>query len=149
MTDITVTLPKALEEVETSVLIPNGVYEAELIKAEKRIGAAGDYINYTIQIYKDEKPISRCFEIISLAEQSLWKLKTLLIALGMKEPKGKKLNVSNTLNKRFLAEVIVGEYQQKKRNEIVDYFPFESPIVKGKEKETESSTVDDEEISFE
>ncbi len=170
MADLIVELETPLEEVETTVLLPRDIYEAEFIDVEKKIGPQkAGYLSMTPKIYKDGKGYQLLPENISLTPQSEWKLKTILIALGVSEPKGKKLNVTKMLFRKFNAEVVIGEFEGqdgklRKKNEIVDYFPIAketptetktSPSPTGKKEtkkskpEPEPEATEDDEVSFE
>ncbi len=123
-----VTLPKALEEVETNLLLKAGTYLLELSKGEIKKGPNADFISYQVSVFDKERLLGTLMENISLSENSLWKLKKLLLALKL-EAKGKKFDYTKTLGIKFLGDVIVTEFEtrsgdMRKKNEIADFSPY-------------------------
>ncbi len=168
MTDLIVKLPKPLEEVEVTILMPPDVYEAEFIEAKKMKGPNEDYISFNAQLFKkDGKKGGRVFDNMSLSENSEWKVKRILMSMGA-DPKGTTLNITKMLHRKFLAEITVEQFtgkdgKMKNKNAINDYFPIPTasvpsepektptPTPKGSKKapEPEPEPSSDVEVSFE
>lgn len=105
-----ITLPEDLANIETSVLVTPGIYDYEVDKCEIRVGGKGEFVNVTARILDGEFNGQPVFIVLSTSKAALWKLKQFLLALGAKDPRGKKLDLNNLLRKKFSGELINDEY---------------------------------------
>jgi len=125
-----VELPADLGDVKEGGALEGGVYQFEVFKAEVRPGKAAPYINWECKCIEPGFEGRTVYEMTSLAENALWKLKGFLKAMGWNEPIGKKFNTDKFVGRKFQGEVVVDNYQDpktgetKKNNKFLDYFPI-------------------------
>lgn len=113
-----------LSGVETSKkAIPEGTYEVVVNKAEQKKSKEGNpMISFEFEVTEGTHSGAKLFENCSLQPQALFKLKSVLLALGMDIPnKSFDLNLKDLIG--LTCEVEVGHevYEGKKRARILEY----------------------------
>jgi len=121
-----VTLEVDLEDVESFPSIPDGTYEFEITDGEIKQGPNERYINWTTKCNEVKGAI--VYETNGLTPKSLWRLKGFLIALGVKEPKGKKFKVAPFIGKKFMGEVTHEPYKGRPVPKFAAYYPIGSVV---------------------
>lgn len=111
-----------LTGVEAQTIIPEGRYAAKIIKAEEDTNGAGnDQIVVTFEITKGPEKGSKIKNFFVLVDTALWKLKELLIALGMKSDGKIAIDLDKMVGKACDITIYTDEYNGTERSRISNY----------------------------
>lgn len=132
-----------LSGVETSRrAIPEGTYSLVVNQVEQKTSREGNpMIAFEFEVSEGPHKGAKLFENCSLQPQALFKLKSVLMALGMEIPnKAFDLNLKDLIGLECEVEVGHETYEGKKRARILEYInPEESEGPSGDEEEEEES----------
>ena len=132
-----------LSGVETSRrAIPEGTYSLVVNQVEQKTSREGNpMISFEFEVSEGPHKGAKLFENCSLQPQALFKLKSVLLALGMEIPnKAFDLNLKDLIGLECEVEVGHETYEGKKRARILEYInPEESEGSSGDEEEEEES----------
>lgn len=132
-----------LSGVETSRrAIPEGTYSLVVNQVEQKTSREGNpMISFEFEVSEGPHKGAKLFENCSLQPQALFKLKSVLMALGMEIPnKAFDLNLKDLIGLECEVEVGHETYEGKKRARILEYInPEESEGPSGDEEEEEES----------
>lgn len=99
-----------------------GEHIAKIISAEETVASTGsDMIKITFEVTSGEDKGSRVYENYVLLEASLWKLKALLNALGVKAEGKVVIDLDKLIGKICIIEVVHEEYNGTIRAKVADY----------------------------
>lgn len=134
-----------LSGVETSRrAIPEGTYSLVVNQVEQKTSREGNpMISFEFEVSEGPHKGAKLFENCSLQPQALFKLKSVLLALGMEIPnKAFDLNLKDLIGLECEVEVGHETYEGKKRARILEYInPGES---EGSEEEDEEEGEDED-----
>lgn len=136
-----------LSGVETSRrAIPEGTYSLVVNQVEQKTSREGNpMIAFEFEVSEGPHKGAKLFENCSLQPQALFKLKSVLLALGMEIPnKAFDLNLKDLIGLECEVEVGHETYEGKKRARILEYInPEESGDSEGEEDEEEGEDLED------
>lgn len=133
------------------VRVPEGDYVLEIIDVEEGSSDKNDYWNFICRMKNRRSAVYpyRC----TLNEASLWKIRNLFVACGLKVPKKKvAVDPAKLIGKTFGATMVDDEYKDKPKSEINGVFPasdVQSPPTKAPPEDEDVEDVDEEEIEDE
>lgn len=108
--------------VESYTRCPEGQFKAKIIKAEDGTTQGGDdCIKLRFEVLSGSGKGCQVFDTLTLGEKALWKLKTLLEALGLKSDGKIVVDLDKLEGKSCGIEVIHDEYNGTKRAKINQY----------------------------
>ena len=118
--------------------LPDGSYEFEIIESVVKESAEGNqYISLKTKVASGSHKGATVYDNLSLLPQALWKLRSLLEALGYDIPDGEMdLDPSDLVGEKFHAEVTNEKYEGKDRPRISGYL-HDSSTSEEEEDETE------------
>lgn len=124
--------------------IPEGTYEVVVNKAEQKNSRDGNpMISFEFEVSEGTHKGAKLFENCSLQPQALFKLKSVLLALGMDIPnKAFDLNLKDLIGLTCEVEVGHETYEGKKRARILEYNNPEDSDEDGDEGEDSESLED-------
>ena len=134
-----------LSGVETSRrAIPEGTYSLVVNQVEQKTSREGNpMISFEFEVSEGPHKGAKLFENCSLQPQALFKLKSVLMALGMEIPnKAFDLNLKDLIGLECEVEVGHETYEGKKRARILEYI---NPEESGDSKEEEDEEEEEEE----
>lgn len=136
-----------LSGVETSRrAIPEGTYSLVVNQVEQKTSREGNpMISFEFEVSEGPHKGAKLFENCSLQPQALFKLKSVLMALGMEIPnKAFDLNLKDLIGLECEVEVGHETYEGKKRARILEYInPEESGDSEEEEDEEEGEDLED------
>jgi hypothetical protein len=132
--------------------VPDGTYavEVEAVNLEEGEDSGKEYLKWEMRITKGKHKGVKLYDNTSLQPQALWKLKSLLIAMGEEVPDSTmELNPQDYVGKTLEVETTNEEYQGKDKSKITGYVGGESEEEEDGEEEEESEEEETEEESEE
>lgn len=131
--------PKSEQELEASLLIPQGIYDFEVIKAEDTVSKSGnDMIKLQLKVWDKEGKVHILFDY--LLEQMHFKLRHFAEYTGMLDKYELGcFEASDCVHRCGQAEVIVQEAQGNfpTRNSVKDYVKVDKSAIKQELKKVE------------
>jgi len=113
-----------LDEVESGFEpLPAGNYPVRISKVEQRHGKEAPYLAWEFTITEGEYQGRKLFTNTSLAPQSLWNLKRLLVAAGF-EWEDDGFDTEDTLGCELEVAVSQETYENRVRNRVDDFIPL-------------------------
>lgn len=92
--------------------IPAGDYVMEIEEVEDQVSKAGnEMLNITFNVAEGEYEGRKIFEFYVLTEKALWKLKDLLVALGIDADGTVSLDSQDLVGEMFIANVDIQEQE--------------------------------------
>ena len=126
--------------VETYSKASEGIHTAKVVEILEKTSQGGDpMLQFAFEIIKGEDKGSKVFESFVLTDKALWKLKSFLLAIGMKADGKLKLDLDKLVGKICDIEVFWDEYNGQTRAKISDYYKA------GKGGKVEDEDIDDDE----
>lgn len=105
-------------------VLPVGKYGATIKKAEIKDNKAGDgkYVNLQLEIESPDsgKAVS-VFDIFSLKQSALWKLKGFLDILGVDTSGEAEIDWNDMIGSQVIVDIIMDTYEGTERNKIKKY----------------------------
>lgn len=114
------------EGVETRILLPEGIYNAEVHEVEMEDNGGKPYLKWTFKTIDDDPKLNgkSLYNNTSLQPQSLWVLGSLLDTLGVDRPDGEMDIDLEELKGLTLGLVVEHEdWEGKTRSKVVDFTP--------------------------
>lgn len=125
--------------VETYSKASEGIHTAKVVEILEKTSQGGDpMLQFAFEIIKGEDKGSKVFESFVLTDKALWKLKSFLLAIGMKADGKLKLDLDKLIGKICDIEVFWDEYNGQTRAKISDYYKA------GKGGKAEDEDIDDD-----
>lgn len=116
-----------LSNVDSNSLLPEGEYQAVVYDVAQKQNKAQDGFNlhWQFKVVGGEHEGKSLFLITSLKENALFRLRDVLVALGVPIPESGQLefDTEDLLAKPCTVVVTQGEYNGKKRNEVKEVLP--------------------------
>lgn len=132
--------------VESYNIPGEGKKHVRIMKVEEATSQGGnDVLKFTFEVVKGEDKGCRIIESFSLAENALWKLKSLLQALGMKCDKKVTLDLDKLEGKELVIEVKHEEYNGTTRAKSNTFFKVGADSDEDEDDDDEEEDEDDEE----
>lgn len=132
--------------VESYNIPGEGKKHVRIMKVEEATSQGGnDVLKFTFEVVKGEDKGCRIIESFSLAENALWKLKSLLQALGMKCDKKVTLDLDKLEGKELVIEVKHEEYNGTTRAKSNAFFKVGADSDEDEDDDDEEEDEDDEE----
>lgn len=126
--------------VETYSKASEGIHTAKVVEILEKTSQGGDpMLQFAFEIIKGDDKGSKVFESFVLTDKALWKLKSFLLAIGMKADGKLKLDLDKLIGKICDIEVFWDEYNGQTRAKISDYYKA------GKGGKTEDEDIGDDE----
>ena len=118
-------------------LIPDGIYDATIEDVEERTSRSGNrYKRLTFRLFGDraeKEHVARrmIWDNLVLLEQVEWKIQNLLYACGLPYEGTVTLsdNWSELIGKELKLGINIGEYQGQRRNEVKNYYTFNTQVI--------------------
>lgn len=131
--------------VESYNIPEEGKKQVRILKVEETTSQGGnDVLKFTFEVVKGEDKGCRIVESFSLADNALWKLKSLLQALGMKCDKKVTLDLDKLEGKELVIEVKHEEYNGTTRAKSNAFFKAGSADDDDDDSDDDSEEDDDE-----
>lgn len=132
--------------VESYNIPEEGKKQVRILKVEEATSQGGnDVLKFTFEVIKGDDKGCRVIESFSLADNALWKLKSLLQALGMKCDKKVTLDLDKLEGKELVIEVKHEEYNGTTRAKSNAFFKVGSLNEDEDDDSDEDSEEDDDE----
>lgn len=134
--------------VESYTRCPEGEWLAKIKKIEEVEiqGSGDDGLKAQFEVIKGDAKGNSVFETFSLTEKALWKLKSLLQAVGMKADGKLVLDLDKLEGKICIIDVVHDDYNGQKRAKISAYIkPGDEPDDEDEDEELEDEEEDEEE----
>lgn len=132
--------------VKTFVKCPEGQHVVKIEDIKEDVSQAGnDVIKATFKVVKGNSKGAVIYENFVLGETSLWKLKALLEALGMKADGKTVLNLDILEGKTLIVTVVHEEYDNKERAKISEFKNLKATAKGVEEDEADEDDVEDDE----
>lgn len=132
--------------VESYNIPGEGKKHVRIVKVEEATSQGGnDVLKFTFEVVKGEDKGCRIIESFSLAENALWKLKSLLQALGMKCDKKVTLDLDKLEGKELVIEVKYEEYNGTTRAKSNAFFKVGADSDEDEDDEEDEEEDEDEE----
>lgn len=132
-----------LTGVETFQRAPEGEHTAKIVSAEAKASQSGnDMIVVCFEVTKGEGKGSRVYENYPLVDTALWKLKSLLQALGMKADGKVQIDLDKLVGKVVTIVVKHEEYDGKLRARLDEVKKF-SVASSGDDEDEDDEDIDD------
>lgn len=125
--------------VEARKMIPEGDHELKVVEATLEDGEEHPYIAWVMEVQKGPAKGGKLYDNTSLSPKALWRLRTLLEAMGIDVPEGKMaVDLKEWVDEggTFIGTVEHERYEGKNKPRLVDVFPADA---------TEEDTGDGEE----
>ena len=131
--------------VESYNIPEEGKKQVRILKVEEATSQGGnDVLKFTFEVIKGDDKGCRVIESFSLADNALWKLKSLLQALGMKCDKKVTLDLDKLEGKELVIEVKHEEYNGTTRAKSNAFFKVGS-LNEDEDDDSDDSEEDDDE----
>ena len=107
-----------------SRLLPEGVYQFEVIDIEKKRSdnSGADYLAFELEVTEGDHKGTKAWDNFSLQPQSLWKLRGFMEAAGLETTDGPmNINLDDMVGLIISAEVFHEEYKGKTKHRIGSY----------------------------
>ena len=131
--------------VESYNIPEEGKKQVRILKVEEATSQGGnDVLKFTFEVVKGDDKGCRVIESFSLADNALWKLKSLLQALGMKCDKKVTLDLDKLEGKELVIEVKHEEYNGTTRAKSNAFFKVGS-LNEDEDDDSDDSEEDDDE----
>ena len=139
-----------LTGVETFQRAPEGEHTAKIVSAEAKASQSGnDMIVVCFEVTKGEGKGSRVYENYPLVDTALWKLKSLLQALGMKADGKVQIDLDKLVGKVVTIVVKHEEYDGKLRARLDEVKKFSVASSDDDEDEDDEDTEEDDDLEEE
>ena len=130
-----------MSNVETYTRMSEGIHRVKVASCEDKTTQAGDdMIAIAFECVKGDDKGSRVFDNFVLTDKALWKLKQLLVALGVKCDGKIVLDTDKLIGKQCDAEIFHEEYNGQLRARVNEYIK-----IKATEPEDDDDEEEDEE----
>jgi hypothetical protein len=114
-----------------------GDYPLRVVEVVKEKGEKGDYLSWKFQVIDGDSEGAAVYYNTSMSKASLWNLRGLLEALEVEIPDEEfDLDLSEMVDLEMTGVIVMGEYNNKPRAELVDFSPL-SKKKKGKKDKDE------------
>ena len=131
--------------VESYGRVSEGQHVVKIVAAEPSVSqGGGDTIRVTFQVVKGSDKGNKVIETYPLVETALWKLKGLLVALGMKCDGKITLDVDKLVGKTLIIEVHHEEYNGSMRAKVSECKKLASDADEDTDEDDEDFDEDDE-----
>ncbi len=146
------TIKVNMEGVEARVTIPEDDYAVKPVGATLEDGDKAQYIAWELEITEGEYEGKKLYTNTSLSENALWRLRTMLEAMGVEVPDGvMEIDLEEILKDEpeFGVTVAHEDYEGRPRAQVVECFPAKDAEEEkgskkgGKDKEEEKSSKKD------
>ena len=139
-----------LTGVETFQRAPEGEHTAKIVSAEAKASQSGnDMIVVCFEVTKGEGKGSRVYENYPLVDTALWKLKSLLQALGMKADGKVQIDLDKLVGKVVTIVVKHEEYEGKLRARLDEVKKFSVASSDDDEDEDDEDIEEDDDLEEE
>lgn len=139
-----------LTGVETFQRAPEGEHTAKIVSAEAKASQSGnDMIVVCFEVTKGEGKGSRVYENYPLVDTALWKLKSLLQALGMKADGKVQIDLDKLVGKVVTIVVKHEEYDGKLRARLDEVKKFSVASSEDDEDEDDEDIEEDDDLEEE
>lgn len=111
-----------LSKVEGRVTVPEGDYRVKVDEITEHEGNVANYYKWSFEIIEGDYKGKKLFYNTSLAEQSLWNLRSLLESLGIDDFDGDmELDLEDLIGRELMVTVEHDSYEGKKQAKVVDF----------------------------